>query len=63
MHLPSGSIFSNWPSSKNNLQNVTAVDFSLSSNYLACGNNKGKVLVFRFVEVFVVVGLISSNRV
>lgn len=46
VHLPSMSVFSNWPTSKTPLGQVAAVDFSRNSEYIAIGNHKGKVLLY-----------------
>lgn len=46
VHLPSMSVFSNWPTAKTPLGQVSAVDFSRNSEYIAIGNHKGKVLLY-----------------
>lgn len=46
MHLPSLTIFDNWPTSGTPLGHVTAVDFSQRSEYVALGNHRGKVLLY-----------------
>lgn len=47
VHLPSYTVFSNWPTSNTPLHYVSAMDFSPGSGYFACGNDKGKVLLYR----------------
>ena len=46
VHLPSCSVFQNWPTSSTPLGRVTAVDFSTNSGYLAVGNTRGRVLLY-----------------
>ena len=45
--MPSCTVFSNWPTSKTPLSYVFSLDFSPSGGYLAVGNDKGKVLLYR----------------
>ncbi|KAI6000915.1 hypothetical protein EDC04DRAFT_2612031 [Pisolithus marmoratus] len=46
--MPSGTNHrSNWPTSKTPLGHVTSMDFSVGSEYLAIGNNKGRVLLYQ----------------
>ncbi|GMH96095.1 hypothetical protein TrVE_jg13693 [Triparma verrucosa] len=47
VHLPSATVFSNWPTSKTPLGYVWSFDFSPKSGYLAVGNDKGKCLMYR----------------
>ncbi|CAI5462688.1 unnamed protein product [Closterium sp. Yama58-4] len=47
VHVPSRSVFFNWPTERTALQFVHAVEFSPHSGYLAVGNRRGKVLLFR----------------
>lgn len=47
VHLPSGSVYSNWPTSGTPLGRVTAVGFSPDSEMLAIGNEAGKVTLWR----------------
>lgn len=46
VHLPSATVFSNWPTQQTPLHHVTAVDFSRGSEWLAVGNKRGKVLLY-----------------
>lgn len=46
VHLPSASVYANWPTQQTPLHHVTAVDFSKRSEYLAVGNARGKVLLY-----------------
>jgi hypothetical protein len=45
MHVPSRTIFSNWPTSKTPLNYFWRVDFSPQSRFMAIGNDKGKCLL------------------
>ncbi|KAL3232714.1 U3 small nucleolar RNA-associated protein 18 [Nakaseomyces bracarensis] len=47
VHLPSGTIFSNWPTSGTPLGKVTSVAFSSRGEMLAVGNEQGKVRLWR----------------
>nr|CCA20987.1 U3 small nucleolar RNAassociated protein 18 putativ [Albugo laibachii Nc14] len=47
IHLPSFSAFSNWPTSGTPLNYISAIDFSPNSGYFACGNKRGRVLLYR----------------
>lgn len=46
VHLPSATVFSNWPTQQTPLHHVTAMDFSRGSEWLAVGNARGKVLLY-----------------
>jgi U3 small nucleolar RNA-associated protein 18 len=45
VHVPSGSVFSNWPSG--NLGHARCLDFSPSSGFLTLGNTEGHVLLYK----------------
>ncbi|KAJ1673532.1 U3 snoRNP protein [Spiromyces aspiralis] len=47
VHLPSCTVFSNWPTHNTPLGYVQTFDFSPNSGFLGIGNDKGKVLLFR----------------
>ncbi|KAF8139808.1 WD40-repeat-containing domain protein [Boletus edulis] len=47
VHLPSLTVFGNWPTTSTPLGHVTAMDFSTGSEYLAIGNNRGRVLLYQ----------------
>ena len=47
VHLPSYTVFSNWPLNTVPLQHVSNMAFSPNSGFFAVGNNKGRVLTFR----------------
>ncbi|CAG8434057.1 10724_t:CDS:10 [Ambispora gerdemannii] len=47
VHLPSLTVFKNWPASTTPLGYVESFDFSPNSGYMAIGNAKGKVLLYR----------------
>ncbi|KAI3425118.1 hypothetical protein D9Q98_008890 [Chlorella vulgaris] len=47
VHIPSMTVFSNWPTSKSPLHYVHSAAFSPNSGYLAIGNARGRVLLYR----------------
>ncbi|KAL7535356.1 hypothetical protein ACHAXR_006442 [Thalassiosira sp. AJA248-18] len=47
LHVPTATVFSNWPTSKTPLKYVWSMDFSPGSKYLAVGNDHGKCLLYR----------------
>ncbi|KAG7368439.1 WD40 repeat-containing protein [Nitzschia inconspicua] len=47
LHVPSQTVFSNWPTSKTPLGYVWSLDFSPQSKFLAIGNDKGKCLLYK----------------
>lgn len=47
VHLPSLSVFSNWPTSRSPLHYVHSAAFSPHSGFLSVGNAKGRVLLYR----------------
>ena len=47
LHVPTQTVFSNWPTSKTPLKYVWSMDFSPKSRYLAVGNDHGKCLLYR----------------
>ncbi|PLW26228.1 hypothetical protein PCANC_22429 [Puccinia coronata f. sp. avenae] len=46
VHVKSGTVFSNWPTSNTPLGHVTDFDFNASSKYLVTANNRGRVLLY-----------------
>lgn len=46
VHVPTGGVFSNWPTERTPLGYVSAFSFSPNSDYLAIGNRKGRVLLY-----------------
>ncbi|KAK4047869.1 U3 snoRNP protein [Microbotryomycetes sp. JL221] len=46
VHVPSASVYQNWPTQQTPLHHVTAIDFSKGSEWLAVGNARGKVLLY-----------------
>jgi U3 small nucleolar RNA-associated protein 18 len=50
MHVPSRTVFANWPSSKTPLHYVHSLAFSPHCGYLAVGNARGKVLLYRLTH-------------
>lgn len=47
VHMPLGSVFSNWPTSGTPLGRVTTTEFSPNGQMLAVGNDVGKVTLWR----------------
>jgi U3 small nucleolar RNA-associated protein 18 len=47
IHLPSLTVFSNWPTSNTPLHYVYSTAFSPNSGFMAIGNDRGKVLLYR----------------
>ena len=47
VHIPSCTVFSNWPSSKSPLHYVWCTSFSPTGGYLAVGNARGRALLYR----------------
>lgn len=47
VHVPSCTVFSNWPSSKTPLHYVWSTAFSPTGGYLAVGNARGRALLYR----------------
>ncbi|KAK9728936.1 U3 snoRNP protein [Basidiobolus ranarum] len=47
IHMPTLTVFNNWPTHGTPLSYVNTFDFSPESGYLAVGNDKGKVLLYR----------------
>jgi U3 small nucleolar RNA-associated protein 18 len=50
LHVPTATIFSNWPTSKTPLGYVWSMDFSPQSRFLAIGNDKGKCLLYKLMH-------------
>jgi U3 small nucleolar RNA-associated protein 18 len=46
VHLPSCTVYRNWPTSQTPLGRITAVTFSSGSDVLAIGNEQGKIRLF-----------------
>lgn len=46
VHLPSMTIFDNWPTSGTPLGHISSIDFSSGSELMAMGNTRGKVLLY-----------------
>jgi U3 small nucleolar RNA-associated protein 18 len=45
--MPSTRVFSNWPTDQTPLHYVNSFDFSSDSNYLALGNDRGHVILYK----------------
>lgn len=50
VHVESQTVFQNWPTSSTPLHFVTAADFSPNSGYMAIGNDRGRVLLYRLTH-------------
>lgn len=50
LHLPSCTVFSNWPTEKSPIRRATCLEFSPGGAYLAVGNNRGRVLLYKINE-------------
>ena len=47
LHVPTQTVFSNWPTTKTPLSYVWSMDFSPGSKYMAIGNDKGTCLLYK----------------
>lgn len=47
LHVPTATVFSNWPTSKTPLKYVWSLDFSPGSKYLCAGTDHGKCLLYQ----------------
>ncbi|GMH39855.1 hypothetical protein BSKO_07759 [Bryopsis sp. KO-2023] len=47
VHMPSRTVFKNWPTMKTPLEYVSRVAFSPGGAFFAAGNSKGRVLLYR----------------
>ena len=47
LHVPSQTVFSNWPTAKTPLKYVWSLDFSPMSKFLTIGNDKGECLLYK----------------
>jgi U3 small nucleolar RNA-associated protein 18 len=47
IHVPTMTAFSNWPTSKSPIHYVHSVAFSPSTGYVAIGNARGRVIMYR----------------
>lgn len=47
VHLPSGSVYKNWPTASTAIGRVTSLSFSPGSEYLCCGNEAGKARLWK----------------
>ena len=50
VHTATGTVFANWPTSSTPLHYVTSLDFSPNSGYMAIGNDRGRVLLYRLTH-------------
>jgi len=47
LHVPTQTVFSNWPTMTTPLGYIWDMDFSPDSKFLAMGNDKGKCLLYK----------------
>eukprot|EP00639_Heterosigma_akashiwo_P014222 CAMPEP_0206361786 /NCGR_PEP_ID=MMETSP0294-20121207/570_1 /ASSEMBLY_ACC=CAM_ASM_000327 /TAXON_ID=39354 /ORGANISM="Heterosigma akashiwo, Strain CCMP2393" /LENGTH=137 /DNA_ID=CAMNT_0053806739 /DNA_START=797 /DNA_END=1210 /DNA_ORIENTATION=- len=47
VHLPSCTVFQNWPTARTPLGYASSIEFSPNGGLLAIGNAKGRVLLYR----------------
>jgi U3 small nucleolar RNA-associated protein 18 len=47
LHVPTQTVFQNWPTTNTPVHYTSATAFSPHSGYYAVGNDKGKALLFR----------------
>ena len=47
LHLPSMTVFANWPTGRSPLHFVHSLAFSPNGGFLAIGNARGRVLLYR----------------
>lgn len=47
LHIPTFTVFSNWPTKKCRIGYVQSLDFSQRSGYLAVGSDSGRAMLFR----------------
>jgi U3 small nucleolar RNA-associated protein 18 len=47
IHMPTASVYTNWPTEKTPFGHIECMSFSPGGEYLATGNSKGKVLLYR----------------
>jgi len=50
VHVPTQTVFANWPTSKTPLNYVWSVDFAPASRFLAIGTDKGKCLLYKLMH-------------
>lgn len=47
IHIPTGTVFQNWPTATSPVTRVSAFDFSRTGGYVAIGSETGKVLIYK----------------
>jgi U3 small nucleolar RNA-associated protein 18 len=50
LHVPTQTVFANWPTTKTPLNYAWSLDFSPGSRFIAIGNDKGKCLLYRIMH-------------
>ena len=51
LHVPSMTVFSNFPSFNFNVRRPNCIDFSLNGGYFSIGNNRGAANLYRYVVI------------
>jgi len=50
VHVPSFSVFANWPTARTPFNYVNCFDLSPKSGFLSVGNDKGKAFLYRLTH-------------
>jgi len=50
VHMPSYTVFSNWPTKSTPVYNITSMDFSPKGDLFAFGNTSGTVLLYKLTH-------------
>ena len=62
LHVPSMTVFSNFPSFNFNVKRPNCIDFSLNGGYFSVGNNRGAANLYRYIYIYKLDILFSSNH-
>ncbi|XP_050521118.1 U3 small nucleolar RNA-associated protein 18 homolog isoform X2 [Daktulosphaira vitifoliae] len=50
LHVPSKTVFSNFPTTNSNVGKIASIDFSPNSGYIGLGNNKSEALLYKLTH-------------
>ena len=50
LHVPTKTVYSNWPTSKTPLNYCWSMDFSPGSKFFVAGNDKGRCLLYQLLH-------------
>ena len=53
LHVPSMTVFSNFPSFNFNVKRPNCIDFSLNGGYFSIGNNRGAANLYRYIYMYI----------